>query len=649
MVLINAVVDTYLPEGDLQVAHRLRSMNNVWCHEGWSLNFRAVALVLADLIDQGWRVIPIGRSIQLEPPGRLLQGESVEAAKERLRRALRIGRQRQLTEPSTANFIRKLQRSTSRNGRRASISDVIDDGRSLVPILRRCQLMSAEGAAHTLEQAIRPIVQVCDADAKCEYTGLRLLDIWRYVRHTWSLEYRSIPGRQMPLLVRNAARPNCPVIGIALLASPIVRTRPRDNWIGWTPEAFVDRLHSHSEWEPKGALIALKERLDLSLSEVRSDDFRLSKGDLESPRFQTILRMEARAAGAAHARQKAMRDAYVERGADGKNRSRRNRLAVASAETDWRFWSEDPLFVHKRADVLWRLLAAKQVFQSLDWKKEGFDLLAQLMAHSEGGRALATALQEVRKAGLSSQVADLSVCGALAPYNVLLGGKLVALLMASLEVRRLYQERYGQQISIISSQMAGRAVVRSAELKILTTTSLYGNASSQYNRLRLRSREHPELSQDVEWCELKRTLGWGTYHLGPDTIQALRQVSERAHGASRIQNIFGEGASPRLRQTREGLEALGIDSGQVLHHATPRLLYGCELYPGAINELIGLQPTSHRIANSVEAIASAWRRRWLVKRILQPEILDRLSRLGPETVAAEMSVPDDHGQFAMQL
>src|SRR5437899_6175427 len=109
------------------------------------------------------------------------------------------------------------------------------------------------------------------------------------------------------------------------------------------------------------------------------------------------------------------------------------------------------------------------------------------MQHPNGLRTLSVALIEVRKAGLSSQVADVSVCGAIAPYNVLLGGKLVALLMTSQEVRDAYRKRYAGQVSIISSQMAGREIYRPAELKLLTTTSLYGNGSSQYNRLRLRA------------------------------------------------------------------------------------------------------------------------------------------------------------------
>ncbi len=175
-------------------------------------------------------------------------------------------------------------------------------------------------------------------------------------------------------------------------------------------------------------------------------------------------------------------------------------------------------------------------------------------------------MTEVRKAGLSSQVADVSVCGAIAPYNTLLGGKLVALMMAAQEVRDAYRERYAEQVSIISSQMAGRPIYRPAELKVLTTTSLYGNGSGQYNRLKSRVADYPKLENDVEWQELAQTAGYGTIYLGATTVRVLREFSERSYGGRRINHRFGEGASPRLRQIREAMDALGIDSASVLHH-----------------------------------------------------------------------------------
>jgi hypothetical protein len=116
--------------------------------------------------------------------------------------------------------------------------------------------------------------------------------------------------------------------------------------------------------------------------------------------------------------------------------------------------SENPLFFYKRAHTLWRLLDAKRAFQESECCSAKYgNALDQLLKHPRGERALSIALQEIRKAGLSSQVADLSVCGAVAPYNVLLGGKLVALLMASAETLSLYRDRYSGKPSIISSKM----------------------------------------------------------------------------------------------------------------------------------------------------------------------------------------------------
>ena len=124
-------------------------------------------------------------------------------------------------------------------------------------------------------------------------------------------------------------------------------------------------------------------------------------------------------------------------------------------------------------------------------------------------------------------------------------------------MRQRYEAHYGGRISIISSQMAGRPIRRSARYKILTTTSLYGTGSSQYNRLKLRAGDYPDLlPYDISWRlfdddETARTSGYGTVHLGTATVEALRELSAVTHGARRVNNRFGEGSSPRLRQIRE--------------------------------------------------------------------------------------------------
>ncbi len=617
---ISAFIDVKRQLGRDGLAGALRRLNTLLQDEAWSLELRAVALLLADLLDQGWEVLTDDDSIHLQPPGLRLIDETPEQAKERLRRALQTGRDRQLSDSGVQKFLGRMHRAVPRAGGRSSIADVIDNGATLAAALAPFAGLPPVEAADRLKSVIDPVIEVCDEDAKCSVTGLRLIDIWRYFRHTWSLEYRSTPGRQMALLIRNAARPKRPVIGIAMLASPVVRMRVRDDWIGWNPEPFIERLRSGA-WDCEIALRALVSRLERSINEIRWDDM-LSPDELAFPSERTVLRLEQRSAGAAIARIKQLEAAYSEaEDANEAVRSQRDHAKIAPELTDWLAASNDPLFVRKRAETLAQLLDAKRTFQAVDWTKGGRALLDALLQQPNGLRSIGTAMIEVRKAGLSSQVADVSVCGAVAPYNRVLGGKLVALLMASEEVRQAYRNRYAGQVSIISSQMAGRAVYRPAELKVLTTTSLYGNGSSQYNRLRLRAADYPMLDHDIAWQELAKTAGFGTVHLGPTTVRVLREFSERVYRARRVNHRFGEGASPRLRQIREAVEALGIDAAAVLHHATPRIFYGCEMHPGAINELIGLNPGTESRSAPANVIASLWRQRWLAKRIQNDGVL----------------------------
>ena len=630
---LSAYIEIKSEHGREALAASLRKLHDFWQDESWTIELRAVALVLADLIDQGWEILSDDTKIHLQPPGLRLMGETPAQAKERLRRALEVGRDRQLADPGVLRFLDRMHRVVPRAVGRSSIADVIENGEELARLLEPFASLPLNEAATQLKTVIDPTIEVCDEEAKCTISGLRLIDIWRYFRHTWSLEYRSVPGRQMALLIRNAARPKKPVIGIAMLASPVFRMRVRDDWIGWNSDQFIAKLRSGG-WNCEIAIRSLVTRIEKNIAEIRCDDL-VNPDEIAFPSERTILKLEQRFAGAAIARHRELKAAYSQ--AEEANeviRSQRNDAKYSQADADWRQASEDSLFVRKRAETLSRLLDAKRTFQAIDWTRSGSGVIDALLQHPNGLRTLSVALGEVRKAGLSSQVADISVCGAVAPYNTLLGGKLVALLMISKEVRDAYRERYADQVSLISSQMAGRPIYRPAELKILTTTSLYGNGSSQYNRLRLRSASFPELDYDLEWQELAKTAGYGTAHLGGTTVRVLREVSERMYRSRRINNRFGEGPSPRLRQIREAVEALGIDSSTVLNHATPRIFYGCELHPRARDELLGFYPVTENKGYAASVIGSLWRQRWLATRIRNPAILTQVSAASAQTSAA---------------
>lgn len=630
-------------------ANELRALARKYIDDGDSLKLRTICLLVADLHEQGWRVEVAGDQILMEPPGlERAERESVDEVKERVRRALNAARSRQLEEPSVREFLARVERRTLRNGIKASVLDLVDDGASLADELRRIQTLAEPDRADALEQLVQPEIEFCDSGARCRHTGLVLTDIWRYFRHTWAHEYRPIPGRQMLILIRNAARPNRPVMGIAMLASPVMRLATRDRWIGWVRESAEERLHD-GRWQPAAFARALLDRLDTSIAGVRWDDL-ATADEIARPSQTVALRLEQRAAGAAFAREAQLKAFYLQQQETGeKARPHRGEFKSASPDTDWRSASNDLLFVRKRAESLALLLRARHTFAAANLAEDPRRALQSLLLSKDGQRALDVVLAEFRKAGLSSQVADVSICGAIHPYNGLLVGKLVAMLLTSQEVRDAYAARYGDQVSLIASQMAGFAVTKPANLRILTTTSLYGVGSSQYNRLTLRAGDYPRIGRDIRWSAIGRSLtgGFGTLHLSGETTQALRTIAVVRHDARRVNNRFGEGTSPRLRQIREGLDALGLQSDAVLHHATPRIFYGCELEDGAKDALLGLA-TVDQAAPSSASIAAAWRDRWLANRIMRPETLAVLSTMGPTSVRASLHA-DAEGQFVLPL
>ena len=117
------------------------------------------------------------------------------------------------------------------------------DGRELAEKLATvCQEPSQAKQSELLRTVISPYIQAVEPDAVCPVTGLKLMDIWRYFRHTWVSTYKSLPGRSMMILVRDAASPCHPVIGIAALGSSMAQQTLRDEWIGWDSDAFLKSL-----------------------------------------------------------------------------------------------------------------------------------------------------------------------------------------------------------------------------------------------------------------------------------------------------------------------------------------------------------------------------------------------------------------------
>ena len=576
---------------------------------GMSLTARASFFVLRDLLDQGWKVEIDGEEIVITPVNR---EENVLAEKERVRRQEVFKRDEQLRNPSVRRFILDMEKPREFEGRLVSVFNLMRDGGELLRSIDENRKMSED-----LKSVVDPYLQFVDSETHCVYTGLRLMDVWRYFRHTWSNQYASTPGRSMAILIRDRAAQNHPVIGIAAVGSAIVQLSERDRFIGWNIEDVLADLEKKNSLSDRDWLLA---RLNSWLDELYCDDliadglFRtewwsaVPDGSIEAlQRESELLRQRHQLLG---------RRSDFRKGAGGSDET-----WIDQARTD--------LYRSKRCDLLSELLRCRRIFGALDSDSKSIDLSAVL--RSVAGRSAAKwIIRRAKAETVGTEIADITVCGAIAPYSHLLGGKLVCCLLASPSVVRAYASRYSSQPSQIASSLAGRPIVRSSNLVFLGTTSLYGSGSSQYNRINIPS---DILMSDgpIEYIKIGKSKAFGTSHLSQQSVDALTQLGERGRNGARVKSIFGEGASPKLRKIREGLLELNWPANELLQHQRERLVYGVPLIANLGEYLLGRTSVPQyrfdvSLDDDTDRLAAWWRRRWLRQRIERSDVRDALVR-----------------------
>jgi len=579
----------------------------------------AAGLVLADLVTQGWPLRVKGRGVQVTAP-EADQDRVVE--KERIKRQELVKRDAQLRQPAVEQFIRSMERTRCFQGRFVSIFSLMRDGRELAESLRQARTHSNNGWADALSQVVNPYLQFVSEDASCSLTGFRLMDIWRYFRHTWTNQYTSVPGRSMMFIVRDRAVPFHPVVGIGALSSPIVQIRERDIWIGWHPEAFVAEIRTN----PTDALANwLTQVVDHAVDEIYIEDF-LENG-LITPALirdpdEEVVRRLLRESG----EQRRLHHRYA-RSCDHKQ------TRVDRADTShWVGRARTHLFRSKRALALSEFLGARSLLKKYFGAGPSAKSLAQLAATSAGVSVIRKALKKAKANKIGISVADISVCGAIQPYNAILGGKLVSMLAASPEVVLEYKRRYSEAKSEIASAIAGRPVTKPPDLVVLGTTSLYGRGSSQYNRIRIPCELiNGRRGESIEFRRLGHSESFGTSQYSQETVEALVTLVQQSANGQRINSIFGEGVSPKLRKVREGLDLLNFPSDVLLRHHRHRVVYAVNLVRNLRNYLLGTEAEPDYLVSRNElgasaAIAAWWRERWLRHRISSEPVLEEISR-----------------------
>jgi hypothetical protein len=593
------------------------------------LHLIAVMSVVIDLIGQGWSLLGVDPEVRLG----FQRQDSLDLDKERTRRSHLLDRDTQLSEPSVVQFIKGMEkRRLTRRGWH-SIFSVMRDGELLASELRNSlETDSVTEVSAGLESCISPYLQFVTPDAICEHTGLRLNDIWRYFRHTWVNSYRSIPGRSMMVLVRDAAGPNHPVIGIAALGSSVVQSSVRDHWIGWDLEGTCARLDQMRPRKAVGWVLTWSNTLirEMYVADLVRDGV-ITRAQIRRPDKEVLACLEKESARAIQRHRLYPLSAKEKEG-------------TALNARQWRERAQNPLFRSKRAKQLAKLLRIRQMLQASGVTEDISPKRWKEILHTSAFRTtVGQLIRAVKGERVGINMMDITVCGAIAPYNHLLGGKLTCMLLCSPEVSREYARRYGNHVSIIASAMRGKPIQREAILALLCTTSLYGSALSQYSRVKIPASVAGGIcSSKVEYRELGVSEGFGSFHFSKDTLRLFGMVLGRSQHARWVNSIFGEGVNPLMRKMRDAMAVLGLPAEDLLRHGNKRVVYGVSLTDN-LGEFLGGFDSSARfifpqtkVKERSEKIAKYWSHRWLSSRLKKPGVLE-------EVASHRLTYPVKHG------
>lgn len=588
-----------------------------------AMKYAAALSVLVDLSQQGW-IFEIQNNILFLR----MEADNVDD-KKKLRYRMSAERNAQFKASSVAAFIKRMETAKKYNGKSVSIKNLI-------------------GNADTLMERIKSEQKVCDpyiqlvSNQRDEYTGYKLSDIWRYFRYTWSIPYKTMPGRNLYYLVRDRLQPEHPIIGIFALGNSVLNLTVRDDDIGWTVEAIKTEMSRRMD------IIYCTQKL--SETEGKNIKVKVSKPSETKEEFEKRTSQYADIIYpllidniSASINDIYVKDLGYHRQTKYPKQEQIDRLLALSAEysqislnnknneysPNWESEAQTNLFIRKRSAELAKLLTTRMVFNTAEGKSNREKLL-YLLDSEAGRKAVNIALIANRKCKIGSNMMEIIVCGAIPPYNELLGGKLVSMLACSPTVIRDYTLKYSNQISEIASRMKGKEVIRDSHLVYLGTTSLYAIGSSQYNRIKM-----PLSSGGVlEYRKMGVTEGFGTVFFSKETTTLFSKILELQDGGKRINHVFGEGTSPRFRMISRGLSIIGIRAEAFLRHHSPRIVYSIDLAKNTKEFLMGIDKTvdygfdlndETEVSKITQEICDYWYLRWLKKRLTTVDILKRLS------------------------
>ncbi len=595
-----------------------------------ALKYIAALSVLVDLSLQGWAF-----DIQ---NGTLILKMDIDNFddKQRIRYRLSAERNAQFKSESISSFITQMETEKNYRGAIVSIRNLIGDKNLLIEKIKNG------------ERVCDPYIQLVTA-SRDNLTGYKLSDIWRYFRYTWSIPYKTMPGRNIFYLVRDRLQAYHPIIGIFALGNSVLNLTVRDDDIGWTVEAIKRNMAQLSKDTTCEQIISgtdgkrIKTHIHIP---IETEDEHIKRSSAYADKMLPLLRRSVEESiselflkdlgyhrNTKHPKPEKIADLlrmaeeYSEISINNKNNEK---------SPKWEEEAQSNLFKRKRASELAKLLETKICFNTAKGTTNSEQLL-YLLSSEAGRKAIHTALIANRKRKIGSNMMDIIVCGAIPPYNELLSGKLISILACSPKVVRDYTKKYSKQISEIASRMKGSRVVRDSRLVYLGTTSLYAVGSSQYNRIKVPLGDNNYL----EYRKMGITEGYGTVFFSKETTAIFSRLLELQDGGKRINHVFGEGTSPRFRMISRGLSSIGIRADAFLKHYSPRIVYSINLAKNTNEYLLGFDNdveynydinNDSEVNRKTQELIDYWYTRWLEMRLTSIDIEQRLNSFNIESI-----------------
>jgi ABC-type polar amino acid transport system ATPase subunit len=616
-----------------------------WCRSllnGDQTAYEASVRVLVDLVRLGWQVVEQGYGIELvASPPRLsaLTTEQIQVEKRKTRTLFEPLVEAQYSDPGVLAFFERMENPKA-SSKKKPITLLIAEGEELHNRIRISGI-----------DAIQPYLQLVESEETDKFTGHQLREIWRYLRFTWSIPQFPTPGRQLLYLVRDAGHPCHAVMGIISLNNCALQMgTSRETYLGWNlvslksrllyaAEVAPDQLDSEFDW--------FNQQITAALADVESEGL-ISQDDIERPTPEIVSGLRRRAKDFDLLRDETLRYFASERSGV--------EISSSAAEVEDSMYPHPPisedmlnlegkpstrpqlqkarkhLIARKRSALLAELLHARMVLRDFKQGLISAEELAATLENEEVQVALNTVLAALKSRYAGINMLEISTCGAIQPYNYLLGGKLASLLLFSPQIAADYRRIY-ERPSIIASQMKNAPVQRSNELVYLGTTSLYAQGSSQYERLKLPAGLIAPDQTELRFVKVGKTSGYGTLQFPAHTRDAVERHLMSVQRFQDVNSIFGEGASPKLRKLVAGLREIGFPPDSLMRHNRPRLIYSAALCPEA-RDFLSARPCKlpsyitnpERFRDATLDIARFWKSRWLASRLKhQPSLTALLS------------------------